>query len=728
MTLALALLTALSASPALAAPPPAAKRPVVDTYHGVAVTDPYRWLENGADPEVQSWMKAQDARTRAWLARRPGMEALRARVREVVTAHTVSYGSVVRRGGTFFALKFQPPKQQPFVVALSSLDDLSGERVVLDPTALDPSGGTSIDFFAPSPDGRLLAASLSEKGSESGDLRIFDVATGKELEGRIPRVNGGTAGGGVAWNADGTGLWYTRYPRAGERPEADLGFYQEVWFHRLGTPPDQDAYELGREFDAPRIAEHFLQASDDGKHVLSLVQKGDGGEYALYLRRPEGGWRKVSGLADEVVAARFGLDGGLWLLSRKGAPRGRVLRVPVDDPDLAKAREVAAAADGAIEGLDPGSGMSGLEVTGSHLFLTEVAGGPSRVRVLDLQGKPAGSLAAEGVTAVAVLRRTGPEEVVYAATSYVAPVAWYRADAALAPRKLAISSPSPVDFSDVEVVRETAVSKDGTQVPMSILMRRGTKRDGRNPTLLTGYGGYGISNSPGFAAARRVLLDQGFVIAVANIRGGGEYGEEWHLAGNLTRKQNVFDDFAACARHLVDRAYTRHSRLALQGGSNGGLLMGAMITQHPRLARAVVAQVGIFDMLRVELHPNGAFNVTEFGTVKDPAQFRALHAYSPYHRVKDGTPYPAVLLTAGTRDPRVDAYHARKMAARLQAATSSRNPILLRVSDFGHGIGTALDERIGEIADVYAFLFEELGVRVRAPGAAASTGAAGAGR
>jgi prolyl oligopeptidase len=295
---------------------------VVDTYHGVAVTDPYRWLENGADPEVQSWMKAQDARTRAWLARRPGMEALRARVREVVTAHTVSYGSVVRRGGTFFALKFQPPKQQPFVVALSSLDDLSGERVVLDPTALDPSGGTSIDFFAPSPDGRLLAASLSEKGSESGDLRIFDVATGKELEGRIPRVNGGTAGGGVAWNANGTGLWYTRYPRAGERPEADLGFYQEVWFHRLGTPPDQDAYELGREFDAPRIAEHFLQASEDGKHVLSLVQKGDGGEYALYLRRPEGGWRKVSGLADEVVAARFGLDGGLWLLSRKERPAG----------------------------------------------------------------------------------------------------------------------------------------------------------------------------------------------------------------------------------------------------------------------------------------------------------------------------------------------------------------------------------------------------------------------
>jgi prolyl oligopeptidase len=517
------------------------------------------------------------------------------------------------------------------------------------------------------------------------------------------------------WNADGTGLWYTRYPRAGERPPADLDFYQEVWFHRLGTPPEQDAYELGREFPDPRIAEHFLQASDDGRQVLSLVQKGDGGEFALYLRRPEGGWRQVAGLADEVVGARFGLDGGLWLLSRKGAPRGRVLRVPLDDPDLARARPVAAASEGSIGGLDQRTGLSGLEVTRSHLFLNEVSGGPTRVRVFRLDGSPAGELAAGGVTAVSGMRRTGPDEVVYSADSFVAQRAWYRADAALAVHKLAIAVPSPVDFSDVEVVREFAVSKDGTRVPMSILYRKGTRRDGRNPALLAGYGGYGLSWSPSFDASRRVLLDQGFVLAIANVRGGGEYGEEWHRAGYLTHKQNVFDDFAACARHLAARGYTRPSRLALRGGSNGGLLMGAMITQHPGLARAVVAQVGIFDMLRVELHPNGAFNVTEFGTVKDPAQFRALHAYSPYHRVVKGKRYPAVLLTGGLRDPRVDAYHAMKMAARLQAASSSGEPILLRLSDFGHGIGTALDERVQEAADIDAFLFEELGVRFRAP-------------
>ena len=700
------LLASVLAAAQLPPPPAAPVRPVTDVYQCVEVVDPYRWLENGNDPEVQAWSRAQDARTRAFLASLPDAERIRARVRELVLATRAQYRLSRPRGGTWFAQKFQPPRQQPFVVALASPDDLASERTVLDPVALDPSGATSIDFFAPSTDGKLLAASLSQKGSESGDVHVFEAATGKELPDRVPRVNGGTAGGGVAWNADGTGFWYTRYPRPGERPDADLGFYQEVWFHRLGTATAQDAYELGREFEDPRIAEHFLQASDDGRDVLSLVQKGDGREFALYVRRPGGGWRKVSGLADEVVAARFGLDGGLWLLSRKGAPRGRILRVPVEAPDLARARVVAEAAEGSIESF---------EVTASRLYVNEIVGGPSQVRVLDLEGKPRGALPVAPVTAVEGPHRIGPDAVVYASTSYLAPLAWYRAgDATLSPRKLAVSSASPVDFSDVEAIREFAVSKDGTKVPMTILRRKGTKLDAKNPTLLTGYGGYGVSLSPRYATTRRILFDHGFVFVEANLRGGGEYGEEWHRAGYRTRKQNVFDDFAACARHLVERKVTSPDRLAMMGGSNGGLLMGAMITQHPTLARAVVATVGLFDMLRVELHPNGAFNVTEFGTVKDKAQFEALYAYSPYHHVQAGARYPAVLLTTGNRDPRVDAYHARKMAARLQAATASGQPILLRVSEFGHGFGTALDERIAEIADVDTFLFHELGVSARA--------------
>jgi len=296
--------------------------------------------------------------------------------------------------------------------------------------------------------------------------------------------------------------------------------------------------------------------------------------------------------------------------------------------------------------------------------------------------------------------------------TYVTPPAWHRYDPAA--KKLAVTAlrePATVDFSDVEAVREFAVSKDGTRVPLNIVRRKGTKLDGNNPVLLYGYGGYGISLEPGYDELLRPYLDRGVVYVIANLRGGGEYGEAWHKAGMLTRKQNVFDDFAAASRWLIDNHYTTASRLIIEGGSNGGLLMGAALTQHPELYRAVVSHVGIYDMLRVELQPNGAFNVTEFGTVKDRAQFDALYAYSPYHRVKDGTAYPAVLMMTGDHDGRVNPAHSRKMIARLQAADPHGHPILLRTSAAsGHGIGTALSERINEITDDYCFMLKELGV------------------
>ena len=272
---------------------------------------------------------------------------------------------------------------------------------------------------------------------------------------------------------------------------------------------------------------------------------------------------------------------------------------------------------------------------------------------------------------------------------------------------------TPLDFSGFEVRREFATSVDGTHVPVTLIAPQGTPRDGTAPVLLTGYGGYGISLKPWFDPSRLLWLEQGGVLAVAHTRGGGEYGEDWHHAGRLAVKQNVFDDFAACARFLVDSRVTASERLAIIGGSNGGLLMGAVLTQHPGLSRAVVAMVPVMDVLRVELHPNGAFNVTEFGTVQDPELFRAMRAYSPYHNVEDGAAYPAVLLTAGEFDPRVDAYHAKKMAARLQAATSSGQPVLLRVEPGGHGLGSSLDQRVSELADVYAFLFDRLGLDYR---------------
>src|SRR5262249_32077632 len=266
-----------------------------------------------------------------------------------------------------------------------------------------------------------------------------------------------------------------------------------------------------------------------------------------------------------------------------------------------------------------------------------------------------------------------------------------------------------------EVVREFATSKDGTKVPVSIIMSKGTKRDGSHPALVTGYGGYGVSITPSFSATRRILLDQGFVCAVANIRGGGEFGEPWHLQGNLAKKQNVFDDFAAVLQLLIDRGYTSREKLAIEGGSNGGLLMGAVLTQHPELMKTVVAHVGIYDMLRVELSANGVFNIAEFGTVKNQDQFRALYAYSPYHHVREGLHYPSILFLTGANDPRVDPMQSRKMTARLQAVAPSDVPILLRTSaNSGHGGGTGLSERIEQTVDVLAFLFDQLAVKLRA--------------
>jgi prolyl oligopeptidase len=694
---------------ALAASPPATpKQPQSDVYHGVGIADPYRWLEEGASPQVRAWTDAQNVHARGWLDASPAAKAVRARVREVMTVPASRWFGLAEGGGTLLGLAWRPPEQQPRLVAIGSVDDASSERTLVDPNAIDPTGATTIDFFVPSPDGRLVAVSLSEGGTEDGTVHVVEVATGKATGDVVPRVNGGTAGGSLAWAPDGSGFWATRYPAPGERPEADLPFFQQVFFHRLGRPVAEDAYELGREFTEPKIAQVVLEASPAGGAVSARVARGDGGDFEWYLRSPRGGWTRLARFEDEVAKGRWGPDGSLWLVSRKDAPRGKVLRLAPGAAAGTAPELVVGEGEGAVEEI---------EVTASRLYVVEMDGGPTRVRVHDLSGRRLADLPALPVSTVTEVVRAGGG-LLFRNVSYLEPPAWWRAeDATGAVRRTALATPASVDFSDCEVVRETAVSVDGTRIPISVIRRRGTRLDGNAPTLLYGYGGYGASEVPGYSAARRVWLEQGGVWAVAHLRGGGEYGEAWHRAGMLERKQNVFDDFAAAARMLVERRYTRPARMAWLGGSNGGLLMGAALTQHPKLARAVVAQVGVFDMLRVELHPNGAHNVTEYGTVKDPTQFWALRAYSPYHNVIDGVPYPAVLLTAGEKDPRVDAYHARKMAARLQAATSSGLPVLLSTSGGGHGVGSGLEERISTLADAFTFLFRELGVRWRRPAA-----------
>jgi prolyl oligopeptidase len=700
-TLLLLLLSAADGAPSDL--PMTPQKPVTDEYHGTKVADPYRWLEPSADDDVKKWAAAQNRATRAVLDPLPGLDAIRKRLKELYGATSPDYVALQERGGKLFALKAQPPKNQPFLITLKSAEQPDSEQVVLDPNRLNPKGTTAIDFYVPSVDGRLVAVSLSENGTEEGTIHVYEVATGKELTDIIPRVNGGTAGGSVAWNADGSGFYYTRYPRGTERPKEDIDFYQQVYFHKLGTPTEKDTYAIGKDF--PRIAEIQLRTDPKAHYTLAIVANGDGGEFAHYLLGPSDKWVQLTKFDGKVSTAVFGRDDALYLLSRAGAPRGKILRLPLAAADISQATVVVPESAGTVEGFVP---------TEHRLYVADLLGGPSQIRVFDLKGEEQKPVPLKPISSVGQMVRLESDDILFRTETFIDPPAWYRFEAATGKAvKTALFRTSLADFSDCEVLREFAVSKDGTKVPLNIIRRKSLKLDGQNPTLLTGYGGYSISLTPRFRMSRKVWLEQGGVIAIANLRGGGEFGEEWHRTGNLTNKQNVFDDFIGCARYLIDAKYTSPEKLAIEGGSNGGLLMGAALTQRPELFRAVVSHVGIYDMLRVELHPNGAFNVTEFGTVKDLKQFQALYAYSPYHRVKDGVAYPAVLLTTGENDPRVDPANSRKMAARLQAATSSKRPILLRTSQGGHGLDTSLTDRIAEEADVDAFLFDQLGVKYK---------------
>jgi prolyl oligopeptidase len=696
---------------ALAQVPATPKRPITDDYQGVKVSDGYRWLENWDDPEVKQWSAAQNVRSREYFDHLTARPAIKQGLKQAFSASSAAYYGLAFRGGNLFAMKYQPPQQQPMLVAMPSADDPAGSRVIFNPNASSAKGSIAVDFYVPSLDGKFVAAALSENGSEDSSAHVFEVATGKELSDVVPRINFATAGGSLEWKADSSGFYYTRYPQGNERPPEDANFYQQVYFHQLGTSADKDSYVIGKDF--PRIAEIKLQASDDGQWLIAAVGNGDGGEFAHYVMDAAGHWTQVTHFADGIVAVKPGADSALYLLSRKNAPRGQILRLPLAKLELAAASVIVPQSAGSAGDESARASIEDFQPAPGHLYVDDVVGGPSRIRVFDLQGHPLPGPTLPPVSAVDEMLAAGGGDMLFHVATYLEPSAWYRFDAASSKSvHTALFRTSPLHFDDTEVVREFAVSKDGTRVPVNIIRRRATRLDGNNPTLLEGYGGFGVSMKPFFLGAfTRAWLDQGGVYVIANLRGGAEYGEEWHQAGRLTRKQNVFDDFIASAQHLIERKYTSPAHLAAIGGSNGGLLMGAAFTQRADLFRAVVSYVGIYDMLRVELDPNGAFNVTEFGTVKDPEQFKALYAYSPYHHVSDGTAYPAILFLTGENDHRVNPMESRKMTARLQAATSSGHPILLRTaSNAGHGFGTALDEQIEEDADVLSFLFDQLGI------------------
>ncbi|MEP7275561.1 MAG: S9 family peptidase, partial [Betaproteobacteria bacterium] len=533
-TVATPILVALAAVPLLAgmfvaahagrlAYPETPAIPVAETYHDVTVVDSYRWLENDAAATVTAWAGAQNALTRRWLDALPARAAVAQQIGRLLQAEPVTrYGFQFRK--QLFAFKRQPPRAQPLLVVLKSTAVVSSERTVVDPVALDPTGRTAIDFFRPSHDGRHVVVSLSKDGSEDGTAYVFDVATGKRLPDVVPRVAFPTGGGSVEWAADNGGFFYTRYPQGSERPAADRHFYQQIWFHALGTPAASDRYVLGKDF--PRIAETALQASGDGRHLLATVANGDGGEFAFHLRTPDGRWTEVAGFDDEVKDVVFGDDGNLYALTVKDALLGRIVAIPLARPALAQARVVVP------EDKVP---AESLIATRTRLYVTYRIGGPAVVHLFALDGKRLGQLPAAPVSDTHVFTRLDNDDVLVRTTSYVDPPAVARYEARRSRLvRTQLSERPDFDLADAVVTRDFALSKDGTRVPLTIIARKGAPRDGSQPLLLYGYGGYGMSMAPYFSPLTRFWLDWGGAYAVANVRGGGEFGEPWHLAGNLT--------------------------------------------------------------------------------------------------------------------------------------------------------------------------------------------------
>jgi prolyl oligopeptidase len=544
---------------------------------------------------------------------------------------------------------------------------------------------------------------------------VFQTSTGKQVGSAFVPMGFPGAERSLAWLPGNKGFLYAGYdPGVAAAAQSTVLENQKVFEHLLGTSQQEDRVVL--EKGLTRLAQIALDSDPTGKWIVASAEDGDGGKYANFVRMLDGSWQQISTYSDEVVAVTPGTpeEDALYLTSLKDAPRGKILKVSAKSPLLSNARVIIPEGTASVEHDDPGGDSDRVVVTSRRLYVTTIDGGPNRLQAYDHNGRFLEDVPLPPVSEVSAVVPLGAEDLAIRISGFLSPTAYstYQAGPQAKPQATALSQPASRILAGYVADQAFATSKDGTRIPMNIVHRRGSAMDGTVPTLVYGYGGYSVNMSPEFLdnIHWRPWLQQGYTLVVTNLRGGAEYGDSWHMAGNLTRKQNVFDDFSACAQYLVDQHWSSPAHMAALGGSNGGLLMGAEITQHPDQFRAVVSLVGIYDMLRVELDPNGQFNTTEYGSVKDSAQFRALYAYSPYHHVVDGEKYPAILMETGDNDPRVNPAQSRKFTARLQAANGSLYPILLKTfADAGHGASSSSDTQ-QETADTFAFLFQELGV------------------
>lgn len=702
----LAALAAIVATVAIAAPPVAEKQPVTEDFFGTSVTDEYRWMEDMSSPRFEGYLKAQAAYSRGVLDRIPGRAALEQQIVALDNAGPAVI-DVQLVAGTYFYRK-----SPPGAVNYSLVMRKGGvETVLVDPTRLGQAGRhVSIDYYQPSEDGSRVAYGLSEGGSEQSVMHILDTATGKDLPETIDRTNYAS----VSWRHDGKSFYYLRLAAlAPGQPATDKYKNSKCYLHVLGTDPATDKPVLGAGL-SPGVAIDPIDFPTVGVTpgsdvAFALIDRGVQNEFALYVAPldkvtgPDAPWVKAADFGDDVTG--LAIHGrALYLLTHKDAPRYKVLETDALKPDLAAARTVVPAGSVVV---------AQIAAAADGLYIRDMDGGPSRLRRLAYGAATAVPVALPYDGAIDALYADPRDPgAVFSYEGWVHSKLWNRYDPA-AGRIVdtGILPPSPVDASAFESREVKATSADGTAVPLSIVYPKTTRLDGHNPVLIWGYGAYGISEAPAFAPRWFALLQHGGVWATCHVRGGGEYGEDWHLAGQKRTKPNSWADLIGCAQYMIDQGYTTAAQLGIEGGSAGGILVGGAMTARPDLFRVVLDDVGVSNALRSEFSENGPPNIPEFGSVATKDGFEGLYAMDALHHVKDGTAYPAVMLTTGVNDPRVPSWESAKMAARLQVASTSGRPVLLRVDyDAGHGIGSTREQRNHELADRLAFFFWQVGL------------------
>jgi len=696
--------------------PNTAVKPVFDMFHGTKVVDNYRWLEDGKSPATQKWVEDEMVYTRGVLDRLAGREAIHHRLTQLLSIGSVTPPMIA--GRHYFYTKREGMQNQPILYVREGLN--GEDRVLVDANALAADGTVALDWFQPSENGKYVAYGTSPSGSEMSTLHLIETKTGTVLPDTIER----TRAASIAWKLDNSGFYYTRYPKKGDVPDGQEMYNRHVYYHALGDDPANDDKLI---FGEGRDAEDWpsVHLSNDGHWLLISVSQGwtKSELYLMDVKKGTPPTRITTG--KNFLYGGEVYDGKLFITTNEDAPRYRVFVADAGNYDREAWKELIPQTDAVLQGA---------AVFGGKLFAQYEQNASSQLKLFDLDGKKISDITLPAIgTVFGSGGRWDRDEMFFGFQSFTVPPSIYRVE--LKPVHAVTAGKNPVesdvignptlwtkvdapsiDPSGYDVNQEWFKSKDGTRVPMFVVHKKGVAKNGKNPTLLTAYGGFNVSLTPSFSRTAYLWMEHGGIYAVANLRGGAEFGEDWHRAGMLDKKQNVFDDMIAAAEHLISEKYTDKNHLAIQGGSNGGLLMGAMMTQRPDLFRAVVCQVPLLDMLHYQDFQIAKLWIPEYGTSENAEQFKWLYAYSPYHHVKVGTEYPAILFMTADTDTRVDPMHAKKMAALMQAeaknGASKTRPILLRIeSKAGHGAGKPVTKQIEEFTDVYSFLFWQLGIK-----------------